>query len=112
MNFVSLKAMNAFLQNDRQGNMSTARFISLKSDGGNLRSENPVNLSTVEIANHDRFLRLPEVMQRVGLSKQSIYARMKAGSFPRPIKDGSRISLWLESDITRQISMMYARGKN
>jgi hypothetical protein len=32
-----------------------------------------------------RFLRLPEVCKRVGLSKPSVYRRIADGRFPRPI---------------------------
>ena len=41
-----------------------------------------------------QFLRLPQVIERIGLSKPSIYRLMKAGQFPRPVKLGSRASGW------------------
>lgn len=34
-------------------------------------------------------LRLPEVLKRVGLSRSSLYARIKEGNFPKPIKLGN-----------------------
>jgi prophage regulatory protein len=36
-----------------------------------------------------RIERLPAVLQRVGLSRSTIYARIKEGRFPRPIQIGS-----------------------
>lgn len=38
-------------------------------------------------------LRLPEVIRRSGLTKSTIYERIKAGTFPAPGKEG-RSSLW------------------
>jgi prophage regulatory protein len=46
-----------------------------------------------------RFLRLPEVMLRVGLRHTQIYAMMAEGRFPRPVKVGARAVAWLESEI-------------
>lgn len=44
-------------------------------------------------------LRLPTVKARVGLSRSSIYARVKEGSFPPPVNLGARAVGWLESEI-------------
>lgn len=46
-----------------------------------------------------RFLKLPIVADRVGLSKSSIYERISKGEFPEPKKIGAS-SRWLESEIT------------
>lgn len=46
-----------------------------------------------------RILRLPDVLQLVGLSKSSIYALMKAGQFPQPIHLGARAVGWLLSAV-------------
>lgn len=43
--------------------------------------------------------RLPEVKSRTGLSRSSIYLRMKQGTFPKNISLGGRAVGWLESDI-------------
>lgn len=47
----------------------------------------------------DRVLRLPEVVERVGLKRPTIYKRARAGTFPQPIKLGPNSSGWLESEI-------------
>ena len=54
-----------------------------------------------EIAKKQRLIRLPEVMQRVGLSNSYIYALQAKGQFPRPIKliQGGRASGYIESEI-------------
>jgi prophage regulatory protein len=41
-----------------------------------------------------------EVEKRTGLSRSSIYARMKAGTFPRPGPDDMTHSVWwVESEV-------------
>jgi prophage regulatory protein len=51
----------------------------------------------------DRLLRLPEVQARVGLGRSAIYAAMRAGAFPRPVRISSRAVAWAEADIVRWI---------
>ena len=46
-----------------------------------------------------RILRLPEVIDRVGLRRASIYQHIAAGSFPQQITLGVRAVGWLESEI-------------
>lgn len=51
--------------------------------------------------NLDPFLRLPEVLRVTGLSRSSVYKRISAGNFPRPIKLGERAAAWRQSQIAR-----------
>ena len=51
-----------------------------------------------------RLIRLPEVLDRVSLSRTSIYARVNDGPFPKPIKLGPRAVAWLESAVEEWIS--------
>jgi prophage regulatory protein len=44
-------------------------------------------------------LRRPAVEQRTGLSRASIYAYMNAGTFPRPLRIGTKAVAWNEADI-------------
>ena len=46
-----------------------------------------------------RFLRLPEVLQRIPVSKSSFWAGIRSGRFPKPVKLTERTSAWRESDI-------------
>lgn len=48
-------------------------------------------------------IRLPQVKQRTGLSRSTIYALIKAGQFKAPISLGARAVGWLESDISEFI---------
>jgi len=49
----------------------------------------------------DRYLRVSQVTEYVGLSRASIYAMEKAGTFPKKIPLGARAVAWLESDIKK-----------
>jgi prophage regulatory protein len=48
-------------------------------------------------------LRLPAVCGRVGLSKSSIYQKIKEGDFPSPVRLGERAIGFLVADIERWI---------
>lgn len=46
-----------------------------------------------------RILRRPQVQHRTGLSRSTIYAMMKEGRFPRPIRLSARAVGWTETSI-------------
>ena len=50
-----------------------------------------------------RFLRLPEVLTRTGLSRSTIYVRLAQGRFPPPVSLGSRAVGWVESEVDEWI---------
>lgn len=50
--------------------------------------------------NTQTIIRLPQVKQRTGLSRSTIYALIKAGQFHAPISLGARAVGWLESDVS------------
>lgn len=54
-----------------------------------------------------RLLRLPEVLDRVALSKSTLYARVRDGSFPKPVHLGT-LSAWVESEIEGWINAQIA----
>ena len=47
----------------------------------------------------ERLIRLPEVRQRVGLGRSTIYRLMELGSFPKARKLGPRAIAWSEGEI-------------
>lgn len=55
-------------------------------------------------------LRLPNVKQRTGLSRSSIYAAVKSGVFPRPVSLGARSVGWLDSTIDEWIHQRSSKG--
>ncbi len=47
-----------------------------------------------------RILRLPDVLQLVGLSKSTVYALIKAGLFPAPVRlSGARSVGWILASV-------------
>jgi prophage regulatory protein len=44
-------------------------------------------------------LRLPAVKTRTGLSRSTIYLRVAAGNFPKPISLGARAVGWVETEV-------------
>jgi len=57
-----------------------------------------------------RFIRLPEVKVRVGLSRSTIYNRIAAKTFPPPIRLGEKSVAWLESSIDAWIQNMVIKA--
>ena len=47
----------------------------------------------------DRLLSLSEVKCRSGLSRSSLYRKMRDGSFPEPLKVGLRSVRWPQAEI-------------
>jgi prophage regulatory protein len=45
------------------------------------------------------FLRLPEVRMVTGLSKSSLYALIRAKSFPAPVRLGPRTVAWVRTEV-------------
>ena len=50
-----------------------------------------------------RLLRLPEVIDRVGLRRSAIYQRMSEGRFPKCHSLGPKCSVWVEAEINAWI---------
>lgn len=48
-----------------------------------------------------KFIRLPEVKQKTGLPKSSIYRQISENTFPKQISIGAKTVVWLESDINK-----------
>lgn len=51
----------------------------------------------------DRLIRLPEVMDRVGLKRTAIYQRMREGRFPKSRSLGPRCTVWLEAEVNEWV---------
>ena len=46
-----------------------------------------------------KFLKLPEVINRTGKGRSTIWAAINDGTFPKPIKIGPRAIAFIESEI-------------
>ena len=51
----------------------------------------------------DRLMRRDEVEERTGLARTTIYRKMRAGTFPLPLKISERAVRWRASDIDQYI---------
>ena len=56
-------------------------------------------------------LRLTQVKARTGLSRSTIYQRIKAGEFPTQVSLGPRAVGWLEAEIERWIEARVERSR-
>jgi prophage regulatory protein len=59
----------------------------------------------------EKILRLPEVKDRVGLSRSSIYQAIQRKEFPSSIPLGARAVGWLESDVAEWLTSRIAQRK-
>ncbi|MEQ9849712.1 helix-turn-helix transcriptional regulator [Pectobacterium brasiliense] len=59
-----------------------------------------------------RFIRVSEVLSRVGFSRTTLYERIKEGSFPDRVKIGLRLVAFVESEIDAWIVNTIAQSRN
>lgn len=59
----------------------------------------------------DSFMRLREVCQATGLSRSTIYERMKNGTFVRPVHIGTRSVRWRVCDIRGWLRTEFEAGR-
>ena len=55
-----------------------------------------------EVKKVKKILREPEVLERVGISRSTLYRWIKSGDFPEPVQlgpPGSRAKGWIEEEI-------------
>ena len=50
-----------------------------------------------------KLLRLPQVIDRIGICKASVFRLVKLGQFPAPIRISDRAVAWVESDLDEWI---------
>jgi prophage regulatory protein len=58
-----------------------------------------------------QFYRLPTIKQRLGVSGSSIWAWVKAGKFPRPIKLSPNCTVWNAEDVEAWAQERIAESK-
>ncbi len=70
------------------------------------------NNQTQASPSNDRFLRFPEVKERVGFSRSQVHLLINQGKFPAPIKLGARASGWLESEVINWVNKKISQSRN
>ena len=58
-----------------------------------------------------RFLRVPDVLARIGVSRSTLYQWLSEGRFPPSIPLGPRSVAWLERDVTEWIERKAAEAE-
>ena len=56
-----------------------------------------------------KFVRLPDVIERTSLSRSTIYEMMAQGRFPRPVKLSLRSNGWIEAEINAWLDSRVAQ---
>lgn len=51
-----------------------------------------------------KLVRLPAVEERTGFKKSSVYAGVKAGTFPAPVRLSARAVAWRDEDLDQWIA--------
>jgi len=51
----------------------------------------------------DGFLRLPQVLERIPVSRSGFWKGVKEGRFPQPVKLSPRVTVWRASDVQAYI---------
>lgn len=54
----------------------------------------------------DRLMRLEEVLHTTGLGRNTVYRRMREGTFPKQVKLGPKSVAWRQSDIAHWIDSL------
>ncbi|KRB20414.1 AlpA family transcriptional regulator [Rhizobacter sp. Root16D2] len=59
----------------------------------------------------ERLMRKPEVLARIGLGNTTLYANIKAGTFPAPVSLGGRAVAWRQTEIDGWIADRIAASR-
>ena len=65
---------------------------------------------TPHIPSRERLLRIHDVLQRIPISRTSLYDGIKIGLYPAPVRVGKRTIAWRESEINELINN-FRRGE-
>lgn len=57
------------------------------------------------------FLRLPQVLALVPVSRSTWWGRVRTGDFPAPVKLGPRMTAWRASDIAALLDRLTANAE-
>lgn len=58
------------------------------------------------------FLKLPQVKSMTTLSRATIYRRMKEDDFPKAIRLGTRLTVWIDLEVSAWIEQQIARRRS
>ena len=58
-----------------------------------------------------RILRLPQVLDKTGLSRSMVYSEIDEGNFPKPIQLTRRTTGWLEHEVNAWLATKIAAAR-
>lgn len=67
-----------------------------------------MHASTAVEGSGTRILRLPDAVKKTGLSKSGIYQRIRARTFPQPVRLGARAVGFVEGEVDAFLSELMA----
>lgn len=76
-----------------------------------MNGEHKTGEGAVDRAGPDRLLRLPAVMAAVGAGRTFVLDRVRAGTFPKPVRVG-RATLWSEREVQGWIRTQLAANRD
>lgn len=56
------------------------------------------------------FLRLPQVLERIPVSRSGLWKMVQEHRFPQPVKLSPRVTVWRASDVAAYIEQATAKG--
>jgi len=59
---------------------------------------------SMENTNTDKLIRLPRVMELLGIQRSTVWAWVKSGKIPKGTKLSHKVTVWKESEILAYIS--------
>ncbi len=65
-----------------------------------------MNVVTPETPRVGGFLRLPQVLKLIPVSRSTWWSRVRTGDFPAPVKLGPRMTAWRAADISELLERL------
>jgi prophage regulatory protein len=81
----------------RAHHADVANVVTSQNDGAKRAGAN------AQLTPADRLIRLPEVLERIPVSKSSWWEGVKTGRFPAPVKLGPHTTCWRLSEILKLV---------
>jgi predicted DNA-binding transcriptional regulator AlpA len=94
----------AILQRGRKINMTTAVQHSTEVRKA---AKAPPNFDSMPSTG---FMRLPQVLEVVAFSAPTAYRKIKAGTFPKPVRLSERVAAWSVGDLRAWIQSQQTKG--
>ena len=68
-------------------------------------------MKTNSTLDNDGYLRLPDVLKLIPVSKSTFWEGIKTGRYPKPVKLSERVTAWRVSDIQKFLNSISGENK-